>query len=1157
MTDQQESNKGEAPEEQETLDGGAARRKQPDAQLARQNETVITSSPSTQPIGLQEVPGHYYVIEREVARGGMGRVLAAYDRRLGRQVAIKELLPADEGMERRFEREALMTARLQHPGIVNVHEAGLFPNGKPFYAMKMVTGRTLEQQVDETRDLDGRLSLLPNVIAAVDAIAYAHSRRVIHRDLKPANVLLGSFGETVVVDWGLAKDLNAAASSDRETSASTDAVAESMTIVGSIMGTPSYMSPEQASGEPVDEGTDVYALGMILYHLLAGDHPYKGKSSAEILRKVLSGPPVDLELRQPGAPSDLVAIVRKASARSPRNRYTTAKELAEDLKRFQTGQLVGAHRYSFSEIVRRQIQRNRTAFTVALAGISALTITGFLSVQRIAEERDIAKARTNELTLAQARSSLELDPTAALDWLKSYSAEGPDWSAARVIAADALSRGVSQVILRGHTSGVAAVAFSPDGQKLASAGWDGAVRLWDLSTEASQNFTGIETGVDKIAFAPNGRWLAIAAWDDPRLFLWNPSSGTTQQLEGHETGVEAIAFSPDSELLASVGRDETLRLWTVTSGAARVLSTNQKVAAHVSFSNDGRWLITQSWDDKVYVWDLMTGMSRVIEDRSCFALSAAGSHLVTGGANGTIFVTNLLNGNSQKLEGHSDRIDALAVSHDGELVASTADYTLRLWNLRDDEETQVLGNSLYEPFLTFSPDGRLLATTGSEQDEVDVVKLWDTATGRTRILRGHVAEVKDMAFSPDRRFIATAGEDQTVRLWDLEVGSPTVLESDQGLRADAALSPDGRFVAEARYSELSHEAGPRDIVLFDLERDERHVLDGKPVLPGPISISKPESERAFPIEQLANYLAFSPNSQYLASSCMNGTVFLWNILDGTTRQLTGHADAVISVGFDPHSRLLASTGADKSIRLWEVSTDETQILRGHQDWVGKVAFSPDGKLLASASWDNTARLWELKTGRSRTFSGHSDVVVYVAFSPNGRTLASGSLDSTVRLWNVDTGEQRLLSGHEQAVRCIAFSPDGTTLASAGSDSTVHIWDLDTGKSQVLKGHGIHVVSVAFSPDGRSLVTSSAGGDMDARLWDLTTLESRVLPHSGLHNIFRADFFPDGRSIMTAAEDGGIRIWRDDLPHESSALRTWLESATKGTAVGQRGQQVTQ
>jgi tetratricopeptide (TPR) repeat protein len=376
--------------------------------------------------GFARVDSAYYRMEEEIARGGMGRIRRARDRRLGRDVAVKELVADTSELRMRFEREARITAHLQHPAIVNVHEAGTWANGQPFYAMKLVEGRALSDAIRDTRTFAERMALLSNVSAMVDALAYAHHQRVIHRDLKPANVLVGAFGETVVIDWGLAKELGAA--SDDIPSAASNATSADRTVAGSVMGTPAYMPPEQARGEPVGTRADVYSLGAIIYTLFAGAAPYEGPT-ATVLENVQAGPPVPLEHRAPDVPRDLLAIVEKAMAREPTDRYRDASELALDLKRFQTGQLVGAHAYSLGQLLRRWVRRHRTAIGVAGVGTVALAVVGVLAIRNIVDERqrtelqrELAernRAAADELTdfmLFELREKLEpLDKLDLLD----------------------------------------------------------------------------------------------------------------------------------------------------------------------------------------------------------------------------------------------------------------------------------------------------------------------------------------------------------------------------------------------------------------------------------------------------------------------------------------------------------------------------------------------------------------------------------------------------------------------------------------------------------------------------------------------------------------------------------------------------------------------
>jgi len=312
-----------------------------------------------------------YVLDREIGHGGMGRVFAGRDLRLDRTVAIKMLRTQDAALAIRFEREVKLAARLQHPGVVPVYDAGFWPSGEPFLVMKLVLGQSLARAIKDADTRADRLALLPQVIAAAEAVAYAHDQGIVHRDLKPSNILVGAFGETVVVDWGLAKDLRAGESdlplpaerregrgegSPRERSAGD-------TATGAVVGTPSYMSPEQAAGQAVDPRADVYALGAILHYVLAGTAPQPAT------------PLATLETR---LPPDLLAIVDKALAADAARRYPSAFELADDLKRFAGGQLVAARRYSALARAGRFVAHHPIA--VALAATALLAVMTALAL---------------------------------------------------------------------------------------------------------------------------------------------------------------------------------------------------------------------------------------------------------------------------------------------------------------------------------------------------------------------------------------------------------------------------------------------------------------------------------------------------------------------------------------------------------------------------------------------------------------------------------------------------------------------------------------------------------------------------------------------------------------------------------------------------------
>ena len=360
----------------------------------------VDATDGADPVGAEAGDGlARYILGPEIARGGMGTILAAFDRRLSRSVAVKRMDGNARALVERFRREIRVTASLQHPGIVPIYDAGVLEDGQPFYAMRHVPGASLDHAMAECED-GKRLGLLVPVLAAAEAVAYAHARGIIHRDLKPSNILVGPFGETVVIDWGLAGIEEA-----HHDHAGADPAVEPdprTTSDGSVLGTPRSMAPEQARGEPATPQSDVYALGGILYHALSGVPPVPDGTVSHVLERVARAEVRPLRDVAPGLPGDLVAIVERAMALAPEARYASCGELAADLRRFQTGQLVAAHRYSRGELVRRFARRHRAALVFAVLLAVVLGVGGTLSVRRIVAEREHAEA---ERGLAQRERS--------------------------------------------------------------------------------------------------------------------------------------------------------------------------------------------------------------------------------------------------------------------------------------------------------------------------------------------------------------------------------------------------------------------------------------------------------------------------------------------------------------------------------------------------------------------------------------------------------------------------------------------------------------------------------------------------------------------------------------------------------------------------------
>ncbi|HET9326029.1 MAG TPA: serine/threonine-protein kinase [Candidatus Eisenbacteria bacterium] len=305
-----------------------------------------------QAIEAPDLEGSRYRIQEPLGKGGMGTVYLAEDLLLERPVAIKVLNIeglSEEGVERMF-REARTLARLEHPGIVPIHDLGRLPDGRVFYAMKRVRGERLDRHVSPATPLAERARLF---LKLCEAVAFAHAAGILHRDIKPENVMVGEFGEVLILDWGVAKWASEARSSHRGTPAPTlpgpPAVRD--TVAGTVLGTPAYMAPEQARGEAgrIDERTDVYGLGATLWFLLTGQPPGSGTAPRS---------------------SAMAAVCERAMAEDPEQRYPRVSELAEEVRRFLDDARVLAHREGPFELTARFVRRYRVAIGLVLAYVA-------------------------------------------------------------------------------------------------------------------------------------------------------------------------------------------------------------------------------------------------------------------------------------------------------------------------------------------------------------------------------------------------------------------------------------------------------------------------------------------------------------------------------------------------------------------------------------------------------------------------------------------------------------------------------------------------------------------------------------------------------------------------------------------------------------------
>ncbi|MEX0679483.1 MAG: protein kinase [Pirellulales bacterium] len=1023
--------------------------------------------------------GLYKLLE-QIGEGGMGVVFMAEQQEpVRRKVALKVIKPGMDTRQviARFEAERQALAVMDHPSIARVLDAGATESGRPYFVMELVRGVAITTYCDENNlPVRERLELFASVC---QAIQHAHTKGIVHRDIKPTNVLVTrQDGRPVVkvIDFGVAKAMGQQLTEKTL-----------FTNFAQMIGTPLYMSPEQAerSGVDIDTRSDIYSLGVLLYELLTGSTPVdeeqmKKAAFDEVRRIIREDEPQTPSARisgsntlpaiaahrhiEPARLSKLVRgeldwIVMKALEKDRSRRYETANGLAAEIQRYLADEPVLACPPSATYRFRKFARKNRkllatiTALGILLVVATIGAILAAVQSGRLAEKEQELRSAAEQRADAEAKARKELDQRLYVNRIALAQQELFAQNTGR--AQELLDQ--CPVPLRGwewhflkrfrpgnpltlagpkHTN---VVAFSPDGRHLATKNVHGTIDIVDAKTGRMVLNVPVG-GMHGIAFSPttDDAVLAMPGHFDLLVRIWDVKNGQEiRSLQGHTDRLRDVAFSPNGQRLASGGYDGFLKVWDWKTGQ---LLFGPKVArvgiSRLAYSPDGQRIAAGVWGNakEVVIVDAATGREiRTFGERSGgiegVAYSPDGRCVATSASDGTVKIWNETTGVLlHTLLGHTGPVQHVVYTPDGRRLASAGwDKTVKIWDAETGQETLTLrGHTDVVSMAAFSRDGHFLASTGYDGTRIwNATPVNEIADAESFDVPGHTSAVKSVAFSPDGRHLASAGLDRLIKVWDVD--------------------------------SLGQATEPKGLTL----RGHTDMVTG---------------------------VAFSPDSRRLASCGWDGTVRVWDSADTHPLLSLAVGNTVESVAFSPDRQRLASLGPEKLV-VWDATTGEKLAVGPIPSGaVPCVAYSPDGRNLALCSF-NSVRIWDAATAKEVRSFGHNAIVWSVAYSPDGKRLASASFDRSIRIWDTTSWQEiRSLRGHTDRVMSVAFSPDGEHLASGSGDSTVKVWGASSGQElTTFRGHTGYVWSVAFSPDGKRL--TSAGGHHnkgEVKVWDLAS-----------------------------------------------------------------------
>ncbi len=1059
-----------------------------------------------------------YEIIEEIARGGMGVVFRARQKKPDRVVALKVIAAgelASPRMVERFRTEAGAAARLDHPNIVPIYEVG-HHDGWHFFSMRFIEGGTLEKK-SHGRGLPPE-EAARLIVKLARAVQHAHERGVLHRDLKPNNVLLDPLGEPHLTDFGLAKILEGSVE---------------MTASNSILGTPAYMPPEQIAGGARDltVTADVYGLGAVLYEMLAGRPPFEGPNPHALLRKIAEEEPTPLRRMETALPAsalhaDLEAICLKCLEKEPERRYRSAAELIEDVENALRGEPIQARPSTATQRMHKWVRRHPAQSGLILISLLALVVITIGSLAfnvRLNRARAIANA--NEAASRHALLTQDLRESGRLNSAnEGFAGLAPLIDAARLCRDEPdVQHSVAERVagtlqnsprlMRVWDAGgiPGKLQFSKDGRRLIAILQDGETCVWNLTTQNSRKLATPRPGAHDTILDPNGSQVLEFFNRLPYASIRRLTDNAVVSLAMESNQPVMAAFSPDGKIVATGG--VPIQFWSTETGERlSVATTNNSPAFWMCFSRDGKTLLTVHEGDRAYAWSVATGALVKQEESPVFPwvppkLDQEGERLLCYSTN-RIKVLRWRTGETMASVPSPENWQVIEMKPDGRQFATGGfQEPARIWDTSTSEphgQTVIHEGGVNK--IVFSPDGAWLATAGFDYQ----LRLVHTDSQKPAMPTVHrTTLIQEIAFSDDSRFLAAGDAAGCVQVWDLSFGAQPLLVNGEAMTR-MANTPDGRWMILADRHGTCH--------IFNLETGE---LQGQPVTvpggvqqisldAGPGHIALALGKRGLQINDFStgkmllklqagdnpalediSRVAFRPDGSEFATATSRGLLQLWRTSDG---QPLGSSidlrEPAKTICWSPNGRWICTAGG-RSAEVWDAKSGLScgkPIVGGPLDTFSEAQFDPAADRIAIAFGNSdiepsAARIYALP-GLQPTAAPlrHGDGVSSMRFSPDGALIATGGEDNVVHLWRAAdgspaTGELR----HRRVVSALAFRADGRVLASGAADGAVNIWETVRGDALMPPMHfNGSVSSLVFSRNGRRLYVSTGGAS--AAVW---------------------------------------------------------------------------